>query len=55
MMRPYQMPDGSARMVAVRDCRCGPERRGPAGGVCGACGGAIPDAPALAAPRELAP
>lgn len=23
-------------------CRCGAERRGPAGGVCGRCGNAIP-------------
>jgi hypothetical protein len=41
--RPYQLPDGKVTYVVLHDCECSAEeRRGPAGGCCGKCGGAIP-------------
>ncbi len=45
-MRPRALPSGGHDMVLIHGCRCAEgERRGPDGGVCGACGGAIPNAP----------
>ena len=42
-LRPYALPGGRHIMVLIHGCRCSErERRGPDGGVCGACGGAIP-------------
>lgn len=40
--RPHHNPDGSVNMLHLPECVCGQDRRGPAGGVCGNCGGAIP-------------
>ena len=39
--RPYRLPGGAVAQRWLPVCRCGPPRRGPAGGVCGRCGGAI--------------
>lgn len=42
--RPYALPHGGTTTAEVRVCYCRPhERRGPAGGCCGACGGSIPN------------
>lgn len=35
-------PDGTLELVTLPACKCGDLRRGPAGGVCGACALAIP-------------
>jgi len=44
VQRPYLTQDGMVKMVDADWCRCGPQKgRGPLGGVCGRCGGAIPD------------
>ena len=41
--RKHVLPGGRIELVRVPWCRCTrTERRGPLGGVCGACGGAIP-------------
>ncbi len=34
---------GKTEMVKLFGCDCGDKARGPKGGVCGACGRAIPD------------
>lgn len=39
--RPMALPGGGIGLVRLRECACG-NRRGPNGGVCGRCGGAIP-------------
>lgn len=39
--RPYLCEDGTVVPVRMLPCRCN-DRRGPSGGVCGACGDAIP-------------
>jgi hypothetical protein len=44
LLRPLLLPNGTTDYTPLRVCDCGDERRGPAGGVCGNCGGAIPDA-----------
>lgn len=45
-LRPYQLPNGKKEMRAIPDCECTlASRRGPDGGVCGACGGAIAETP----------
>ena len=41
--RQFRYPDG-LRTLLVDECRCGMWRSGPAGGVCMACYGAIPEA-----------
>jgi hypothetical protein len=41
--RPYMLPSGTETFKHLELCRCvEKERRGPQGGVCGKCGGAIP-------------
>jgi len=41
--RPYMNPNKGRTLVMIHWCKCRPEqRRGPKGGVCGCCGGAIP-------------
>lgn len=40
-VRPYHNPDGSVVMIRLPLCSCRAPR-GPGGGVCGACAGAIP-------------
>jgi hypothetical protein len=40
--RPYQSRNGKVRQIPYEICRCGSYRSGPAGGVCGICGDAIP-------------
>ena len=42
--RPYALPNGGSKSVLLEWCRCGKKRRGPRGGVCGECTGAIPRA-----------
>ena len=42
LKRPLERPDGTVTHVTLPPCRCDEERRGPEGGVCGRCGGAIP-------------
>ena len=39
-IRPYALPSGGYREVLVQACECDVQR-GPQGGVCGACRGAI--------------
>lgn len=40
--RPLLLPDNKGvKYVLLEECRCS-NRRGPAGGVCGNCGNAIP-------------
>lgn len=41
-LRPKLLPGGVEAAVPIPGCRCGAARRGPDGGVCGVCGGAIP-------------
>ena len=41
--RPSLLPDGTIRWIELPVCHCA-DRRGPAGGVCGNCGNAIPEA-----------
>jgi hypothetical protein len=41
--RPRVLPSGKIRYVLVSECECrAEERRGPPGGCCGQCAGAIP-------------
>lgn len=42
LARPKFKQDGSIEYVSLQLCDCGVGRRGPSGGVCGRCGGAIP-------------
>jgi hypothetical protein len=44
-IRSQAQPDGSVRMVHLAWCAC-PTPKGPPGGVCGICGGAIYQPPA---------
>lgn len=41
LQRPKAMPDGTTAQVSLPLCKCG-NRRGPDGGVCCNCAGAIP-------------
>jgi hypothetical protein len=41
LLRPLQLRDGKVEHHPIDVCRCD-SYRGPVGGVCGACGGAIP-------------
>jgi hypothetical protein len=41
--RQYETFDGKIRFIPLEICRCGADQRGPIGGVCGACGNAIPN------------
>jgi len=44
LQRPKLHDDGSVTLIPLPVCACSDdERRGPSGGVCGACGGAIPN------------
>ena len=48
--RPYEYLDGDVRRVKtvlLPVCKC-EDRRGPSGGVCGNCNGAIPEKPTSA-------
>ena len=42
LSRPYMLSSGRITYVSLDVCRC-EDRRGPPHGVCGCCGGAIPD------------
>lgn len=42
LIRPYLTPSGLRIEVLLLVCTCGRLRHGPEGGVCGACGSAIP-------------
>lgn len=42
LLRPLLLPGGTTIYEATPVCLCS-ARRGPLGGVCGNCGGAIPD------------
>lgn len=41
-LRPYKRQDGQELMITCIECCC-EGRRGPVGGVCGNCSGAIPE------------
>jgi hypothetical protein len=43
LTRPYESNSGRIRYIPLEICRCGDDRRGPSGGVCGRCGDAIPN------------
>lgn len=40
-LRPLKLQNGTVEMALLDACECH-DRRGPSGGVCGNCGGAIP-------------
>ncbi len=42
LARPHIYHSGNRGSKLINVCECGKERRGPEGGVCGKCGGAIP-------------
>jgi len=51
LLRPKIFGGGMVQYISLRVCRCGVDSRGPIGGVCGNCGGAIARLDEIA-PRE---